>query len=200
MSSFTASRYCSADIRFPSSCLVSIFLFAVTLFIVSQTSTRDFPASAYMFIIFLNGLVTGAAMNYTFVHMLHLVPKDLHVIVTPVVGMFRGFAGSFGSSIGGGIFYRALKQSLDEGFQRHDINGKAELTRRLLGSPALVKELAEPDKTIAITGYVAALRTLFMAGVGAAIITIVVQAGTGWRGAADVNLDEEHATTDSETS
>lgn len=121
-------------------------------------------------------------MNYTLIHQLHLIPKDLHVIATPMAGMFRSFAGSFGSSIGGGIFFRELKRSLEEGFDDAGLPKNDDLLKKLLGSPALVKNLKEPLKTVAMDSYATSIRNLFLAGTVLALTMTVFQAGTGWTG------------------
>jgi hypothetical protein len=58
---------------------------------------------------------------------------------------------------------------------------RQELVRKLLGSPALVTGLVGREREVAVDGYVAALRGLFLAGVVLAVGMVVVQAGTGWR-------------------
>ena len=57
--------------------------------------------------VFLNGLATGGALNYTLAHLLHLSHKDTHYITTSLLGTFRGFGGSFGGG-------RQLQRSLVE--------------------------------------------------------------------------------------
>ena len=97
--------------------------------------------------------------------------------------MFRSFAGSFGSSIGGGLFTRTLYQSLTAGFDKAGLRHKEELVRRLLGSPALVENLGGVEKEVAIEGYQDALRMLFLAAAGLAALMVILQAGTGWTAA-----------------
>lgn len=80
------------------------------------------------------------------------------------------------------MFVRVLKSSLETGFEENGgLKGREDLVRRLLGSPALVKMLKGTEKRIAVAGYVAGLRTLFMAGAGLALAMVVVQAAAGWR-------------------
>jgi hypothetical protein len=111
--------------------------------------------------------------------------------------MFRSFAGSFGSSIGGGLFIRTLYQSLTAGFEKAGLRHKEELVRRLLGSPALVENLGGVEKEVAIQGYQGALRTLFLAAAGLAVVMILLQAGTGWTSpeetASTRKVDEERS-------
>jgi hypothetical protein len=177
---------------------MSFALFAVTLFILSQLSTETSSITAYIIAIFANGLCTGAALNYTLAHILHLSLSENHFIATALLATFRGFAGSFGSSIGGGIFARLLQSSLQHGFKERGLHGKGELIRKLLGSPALVSSLTGDDKEVAIAGYVAALQGLFVAASGLAVVVVIVQAGTGWRsGVEDISdetseADDEH--------
>ena len=61
------------------------------------------------------------------------------------------------------------------------MKGKAELVRRLLGSPALVAGLSGGEREVAVQGYVNAVRGLFWAGAGLAVFVVLIQAGTGWK-------------------
>ncbi|KAK5735842.1 hypothetical protein LTR17_007854 [Elasticomyces elasticus] len=141
------------------------------------------PPALFVLVVGLCGAVTGAALNYNLAHLLHLTPKSTHYIATSLLATFRGFAGSFGSAIGGGIFTRKLSTSLKQGFEDAGLEHEKGLIRRLLGSPALVGQLDAVEKRVAITGYEDALRTLFLAGAGLAAVTVLVQAGTGWKAA-----------------
>jgi hypothetical protein len=139
------------------------------------------PPAVYFLTVFLNGLSTGAALNYTLAHLLHLTPPSTHFISTSLLTTFRGFAGSFGSAIGGGLFVRVLKSTLEDGFEKNGgLEGRQNLVRRLLGSPALVRTLKGDEKMVAINGYMTAFRALFLAGAGLAAVMVFVQAGTGW--------------------
>src|SRR5699024_7067446 len=109
-------------------------------------STPFSPVEIYICTTFLNGLFAGALMNYTLAHLLHLTNPNVHYIVTSLVAMSRGFAGSFGSAVGGGLFSRELKRALETGFSRRGLFNKDELIRKLLGSPALVMDLTGADK------------------------------------------------------
>ncbi|KAK5019853.1 hypothetical protein LTR16_001692 [Cryomyces antarcticus] len=133
------------------------------------------------YITFANGLCVGASLNYTLAHILHLTLPQTHFIVTSLIATFRGFAGSFGSAVGGGIFARLLRSTLEEGFKNRRMTGEEELIRKLMGSPATVTGLQGAEKDVAVEGYVVALRGLFLAGAGLAALMILVQAGTGWR-------------------
>lgn len=178
------------------SCLVSLVLFATSLFLLSLASTPDVPIALYIVIVFFNGLFTGAALNYTLAHVLHLTLPDTHYVATSLLGTFRGFAGSFGSAIGGGIFARTLRESLENGFKAidgPDGPGRSELIRKLIGSPALVYNggLAGEERQVAVQGYVDALRVLFQAAVVLSIFVTFVQAATGWKGPSDKVKDQE---------
>lgn len=162
--------------------MVSYLLFAMSLFLISQISTPQTPTPLYLLSVFLNGLCTGAALNYTLVHLLHLTPPSTHFVSTALLTTFRGFAGSFGSAIGGGYFLRVLKAGLEEGFAKHGgVEGREELVRKLLGSPALVKALKGVERRVAVQSYVTALSSLFVAGSLLAAIMVFVQGSTGWR-------------------
>jgi len=135
-----------------------------------------------MLCVLVNGFTVGAAMNYTLAHVLHLTLPETHFIVTALIATFRGFAGSFGSAVGGGIFGRALSASLRHGFKQRGMDDENDLIRRLMGSPALVSTLKGAEKEVAIQGYTDAIRTLWLAAAGMAALTIFIQVGTGWRG------------------
>ncbi|TVY73222.1 MFS thioclapurine efflux transporter tcpA, partial [Lachnellula suecica] len=153
------------------SSIICFSLFGCTLALLSQISTPETPAPLYLLSVFANGLCIGAALNYTLAHLLHLTPPSTHFISTSLLTTFRGFAGSFGSAIGGGLFVRVLKAKLEEGFEEHGgLKGREELVRKLLGSPALAKSLQGSERAVAVSGYVEALRALFVAGVGLAAI------------------------------
>ncbi|OTA91000.1 hypothetical protein M434DRAFT_397562 [Hypoxylon sp. CO27-5] len=180
------------------SCIVSFALFAASLFWLSLTSTPDVPIALYIGIVFLNGLFTGAALNYTLAHLLHLTLPETHYVATSLLGTFRGFAGSFGSAIGGGIFARTLRESLERGFKEIDGlggsgQGRDELIRKLIGSPALVYNggLGAEEQQVAVQGYVDAIRVLFQAAVVLSIFVLVIQAASGWRGPLDKAKDQE---------
>lgn len=121
-----------------------------------------------------------------------MIPKDTHYIATSLIATFRGFAGSFGSAIGGGLFTRLLRESLTKGFKDRGYgHGKNDLVRRLLGSPALVGMLERDSKEVAIKGYEDALKGLFLAGAGLAALMVLVQAGTGWKGSKEDKVVED---------
>jgi hypothetical protein len=143
-------------------------------------STTNSPVAIYIGATFLNGLFAGALMNYTLSHLLHLSSPHVHYIVTALVAMSRGFAGSFGSAVGGGFFARVLKSSLEAGFTSHNLPEQPELVRKLLGSPALVMHLVGTERIVAIESYEHAVRMLFLAGSVVALGATIVQAGVGW--------------------
>jgi predicted MFS family arabinose efflux permease len=161
-------------------CVVIFVCFSVTLFILGQLSTATSPAWVYFVATFANGFCTGAALNYTLAHMLHISLPSVHFIVTGLLATFRGFAGSFGSAIGAGIFGRVLESSLVEGFREKGLSGKEELIRKLLGGPALVAGLQGVEHEVAVNAYTVALQRLFTAASGLALFVVLLQAGTGW--------------------
>ncbi|KAF2259544.1 MFS general substrate transporter [Lojkania enalia] len=161
--------------------LLAMSLFPVTLLAIALITTAESSSALYIVMVFLNGLLTGASLNYALVHVLHLTLSEVHPIVLSLLATFRGFAGSFGSAIGGGLFARVLHKSLIDGYRNAGLKDHDDLIRRLLGSPALVRSLSGKEREIAIGAYESGLRTLFLAGVGLAIIVAFVQAGTGWK-------------------
>ncbi|KAH8162287.1 hypothetical protein CIB48_g5974 [Xylaria polymorpha] len=78
--------------------ILCFLLFGISLLALSVSSTRDTPFGLYVAIVFLNGLFTGGALNYTLAHLLHLTLPETHYVATSLLGTFRGFAGSFGSA------------------------------------------------------------------------------------------------------
>ena len=161
-------------------CLITYILFAVTLFMVAQLSTSESETWIYVIALFANGFCTGAAMNYTLAHVLHLTIPVTHVIVIPLNAMFRSLSGSFGSAVSGGLFARVLRSTLENDFADRKVKGKEQLIRQLLGTPALVKRLVGVDKEVAMDGYTTAVKRLFVSGSILALIVTLLQAGTGW--------------------
>ena len=100
--------------------------------------------------------------------------------------------------MGGGIFTRSLRANLEQGFLEKGLEGKEDLVRQLLGSPALVARLNGPERDIAQGAYVNALRVLFTAAAGLSVVAFAVQAGTGWKKGVEkkepnvLENDEEH--------
>jgi MFS family permease len=175
--------------------LVVYILFPFTMVLLAVLSTHDSNKWLYVLDILVSGGLTGAALNYNLAHLLHLTPKSTHYVATSLLATFRGFSGSFGSAIGGGMFSRTLYNSLTRQFAERGIKNE-ELVIRLLGSPALVGSLEGLQKEVAVKGYEEALKMLFLSGAGLAALMIFVQAGTGWRAAGEeipeaVNESEE---------
>ncbi|KAK4670566.1 uncharacterized protein QC763_212890 [Podospora pseudopauciseta] len=180
-------------------CLLSLFIFGCSLFELSFVSNHETRYGVYIAVVFINGLCTGAAVNYTLAHLLHLAPAKDHFIVTGLLATFRGFAGSFGTGIGGGVFNRVLRGSLTRGFLEL---GHGELTERreklitvLVGSPAAVWQegvLSKMERGVAVGGYEMALRKLYMGAAGVTVVVLILQWATGWKGVEDeTKTDEE---------
>lgn len=167
--------------------------FATTLFVLSQSLSPKFPVPLFMAIVFANGFCTGAALNYTLAHLLHLIPPSNHYVGTALLTTFRGFAGSFGSAAGGGLFTRTLRLSLEQHFKQNGgLKGREELIRKLVGSPITVQALEGDDRKIAIHSYVIALRTLFLSGIVLAIAMTLIQAATGWKKGSETESSHAH--------
>lgn len=181
-----------------SSCLIIYLLFTLALLALAPLSTSTSNAAVYVGATFFNGACTGALLNYTLSHVLHLTTPDVHYIVTSLVALFRGLAGSVGSAVGGGLFTRVLKRGLEAGFANHGIN-QPDLIRRLLGGPALVRSLNGLEKEVAVHSYEEALKTLFLAGSALAFAMTALQAGTGWN-PPDRSLEEASASYDDDRS
>ena len=136
-------------------------------------------------------------MNYNLAHLLHITPKETHYVATALLATFRGFAGSFGSALGGGIFQRQLSSSLKSRFGDAGLSNPR-LVRQLLGSPVLVGKLEGKERDIAIGGYQDALKVLWLTMGAIALLSFFVQAGTGWKGEAEqrASADERQALLD----
>lgn len=130
-------------------------------------------------------------MNYNLAHLLHITPKETHYVATALLSTFRGFAGSFGSAIGGGVFQRKLTTSLTSKLDNANLTNP-QLVRELLGKPALVDQLHGMEREIAIESYQDALKILWLAMAAVAVVSFLCQAGTGWQGHLEKQiLDEE---------
>lgn len=91
---------------------------------------------------------------------------------------------------------RVLKARLEKGFEEHGgLEGREDLVRRLLGSPALAKSLKGVERDIAVSAYVGGLNQLFVAGFGLALVVVVIQAATGWSAPAAEGEDEDESRT-----
>ncbi|KAJ5377134.1 uncharacterized protein N7496_004543 [Penicillium cataractarum] len=174
-----------------ASCLIIFVLFAVATSALSVLSTPDSPTWLYVTTTFFNGLFAGSLMNYTLSHILHLTSPHVHYIVSSLIAMSRGFAGSFGSAVGGGFFTRILKTSLEDGFAQHDLPSRPDLIRTLLGSPATVMRLTGAERLVAIQSYEHAIRMLFLGGSLVALTATAFQAATGWTSEVDKKGDPE---------
>jgi predicted MFS family arabinose efflux permease len=164
--------------------LVVYAAFPFTMVLLAFLSTHDSNKWLYVLDILVSGGLTGAALNYNLAHLLHLTPKSTHYVATSLLATFRGFSGSFGSAIGGGMFSRTLYNSLTRQFAERGIKNE-ELVVRLLGSPALVGSLEGVQREVAVQGYEEALKMLFLSGAGLAALMVLIQAGTGWQGVED---------------
>ncbi|KAF1984993.1 MFS general substrate transporter [Aulographum hederae CBS 113979] len=180
--------------------LVIFTLFPISLVALMFAITANSSIVFLVITLIVNGLCVGASLVYSLAHVLHLTLPETHFIVTALLGTFRGFAGSFGSAIGGGIFARSLDASLRDNFKERGLDGRAELIRRLIGSPALVSSLYGQEREVAIQGYVDAIRALFLAGIVLGIAMICVQAATGWKGPSAQGNEEDRPFWTSESS
>lgn len=170
-------------------CVAAALLFALTLVALALASTAAAPAWFYVAVVFANGFCTGAALTYTLAHLLHVAHPGTHYVATGLLATFRGFAGSFGTSIGGGVFARALRARLAAGFAALDGDGsaglspaRAALVTRLVGSPNLVfgGGLSVEERAVAVGSYEGALRVLYLSALAVAVVVVFVQAGSGW--------------------
>lgn len=175
--------------------IVSLFLFAGSLSVVgilSKAHASGTGTALYVLALFANGFCAGAYLNYTLAHLLHLTRPSTHFIITSLLATFRGFSGSFGTSIGGGFFMRRLSAKLADGFSLLDggslSSARRTLITQLVGSPALVfgndgqghRVLDDAEREVAVSGYESALGELYRWAAIVALAVVLVQAGTGW--------------------
>jgi hypothetical protein len=170
-------------------CVISFVLFALSVALLASLSTMRSTAWVYILATSLVGLLTGGALNYTLAHLLHLTHPETHFIASSLIATFRGFAGSFGSAIGGGLFLRSLQSSLETGFAEHGLQ-RGTLVKKLLGSPALVAGLEGVEREVARMAYVKGLQTIFYAGAVLAAVMVFIQAGTGWKEPMEIGEEE----------
>ena len=167
--------------------IISLFASGATIYALGWLGSPETPTSAFIIVIMLNGFATGATLNYTLAHLLHLSLKEHHFITMSLFATFRGFGGSFGTSIGGGVFYRYLRESLTKGFLALDGSdsltpARQRLISRLLGTPNIVHDgsLSPAAQAVAINGYAGAIGGVWHAAAIATLIVLVAMAGTGW--------------------
>lgn len=157
-------------------------LFPINVLILSHLVTATSSLPLFIAMVFLNGALAGAALNYVLAHLLHISAPETHFVATALVATARGFAGSFGSGIGGGLFTRTLHDRLTWRFASYDRTDEQtlHLITRLLGSPALVGQLSGIEHDVAVAAYSEAIASLFWAAAGLAVVSVALQAGTGW--------------------
>ncbi|KFY33486.1 hypothetical protein V494_07583 [Pseudogymnoascus sp. VKM F-4513 (FW-928)] len=172
----------------PTTTAFSLFTVAVAL--LACLATPSSPAPLIVATTALLGLCTGAAITYTLAHLLHLTAPPTHFVATSLITTFRGFASSFGTAIGGGLFVRILRRSLEQGFAEIGVR-KPELMEELLRSPATVGGLEGVEAEVARSGYVEALRTVWFSAAAVAGTMVFVQAAAGWKGAVELVQDDD---------
>ncbi|UPL01690.1 hypothetical protein LCI18_012624 [Fusarium solani-melongenae] len=167
--------------------MASLALFSLSLCALSLAGTPELPVVVFILVVFVNGMATGGVLNYTLAHTLHLSHDDTQYIATSLIATFRGFGGSFGTAIGGGIFYRLLRSDLVSGFLQLDggdelSHDRQSLVSNLLSSPGLVHggDLSVAEREIAIQGYAGASRGVWQAAAVLGLVVVAVQAATGW--------------------
>ncbi|KAF2161811.1 hypothetical protein M409DRAFT_69607 [Zasmidium cellare ATCC 36951] len=175
---------------FYAATMVSYAIFPFTLVLLAILAHREGSAAGFVTTLFICGFATGAALNYNLAHLLHLTPKDTHYVASALIATFRGFAGSFGSAIGGGLFTRTLSTSLKAHFAERGLH-RDTLIRQLLGSPKLVQKLEGVDKDVAVQSYEEGLRMLWLCAAALAFATVFVQAGVGWKGHKEKVAEQE---------
>ncbi|PHH59788.1 hypothetical protein CDD81_2592 [Ophiocordyceps australis] len=181
----------SLHIRRPGSfwlpTLVVFAAAAMSYLCLSLVASPSVALSALVVIVFFNGAATGAALNYSLAHLLHLSYPGTHYVTSSLHSTFRGLGSSFGTSIGGGIFFRLLRTNLGRGFQVLDgsqdlSQSRKDLIVRLLAVPDAVFHggLNLDERQVAITGYSFAIKGVWKAAGVLVIVMVAVQALTGW--------------------
>ncbi|KAF7561290.1 hypothetical protein G7046_g2856 [Stylonectria norvegica] len=167
--------------------IMTVAFFSASLYALSLVAIPGASIPAFIMVIVVNGVATGAGLNYTLAHILHLSHEGTQYVTTSLLATFRGFGGSFGTAIGGGIFYRLLRTSLTEAFLQLDGgeslgDDRKHLISRLLGTPGLVHDgsLDAAEQKIAIEGYAGAAKGVWQAAALAGVVILVFQAATGW--------------------
>ncbi|PNP59439.1 hypothetical protein THARTR1_00929 [Trichoderma harzianum] len=168
--------------------LLSLAFAFLTISSLATVSHPTTPSLVFIAIVCLNGVATGIALNYALVHILHLSHPSTEYVTTSLLATFRGFGGSFGTSLAGGIFYRVLRDRLVSGFLALDGTpdlgpARRKLVDQLLGSPDLVwygDVLAPPERHVAVDGYATAIKGVWQAAAVLALVVIAVQAAAGW--------------------
>ncbi|PHH73039.1 hypothetical protein CDD80_4086 [Ophiocordyceps camponoti-rufipedis] len=169
------------------SCLIALAIFSASLLGLAIVAAPRAALTPLITLVFINGFATGAALNYTMAHLLHLCHPDTAYIAASLLTTFRGFGGSFGTSIGGGMFYRFLRRSLTRGFLaldggQHLSPAHNALIPRLLGMPELVLHggLSGEEQKVALNGYAGAIGFVWMAAAIMMLLVMAAQAATGW--------------------
>ncbi|QDS73302.1 hypothetical protein FKW77_005891 [Venturia effusa] len=190
----TGQFHIRRDGSFYTACLAIFTVYPISLLAITFSTTQTVSMVFYWFLLLANGLCAGGAMNYTLAHLQHLVHIDVRLIAISIYFTFRGFAGTFGATVGGSIFYKALGAALRSRFAKAHLRPSPDLLRQLIGSPRAVQDLTGEWKTTAAQAYVDALRTLFLAAVAMSILTFILQALTGWKGPAEDEMCDSQRT------
>ncbi|KAI8718633.1 MFS domain-containing protein [Fusarium sp. LHS14.1] len=185
--------------------MASLALFSLSLCALSLAGTAELPVVVFILVVFVNGMATGGVLNYTLAHALHLSHDDTQYIATSLIATFRGFGGSFGTAIGGGIFYRLLRSDLVSGFLQLDggdelSHDRQSLVSNLLSSPGLVHggDLSMAEREIAIQSYAGASRGVWTAAAVLGLVVVAIQAATGWTSPSEEDEETSARDMDSE--
>lgn len=175
---------------------VAVVCISASIYALSFMTRSDIPLELFILVVFLCGAATGATLTYALAHLLHLSTKDTAFISSSLLNTARGFGGSFGTAIGGGIFYRILRANLTGGFLSLDGDGPLTPERRrlishLLGSPELVHggNFTADEAHIAMDSYSRAMQTVWQAAGTLVIVMAFFQAATGWTAPKDKSFE-----------
>ncbi|EAQ85776.1 hypothetical protein CHGG_07029 [Chaetomium globosum CBS 148.51] len=144
----------------------------------------------------IGGLLVGAlhirhAGSFWFPGLLTLALFSMTLFVLAFVGNAATPIWLFGTTIGGGVFTRTLRDALVAGFEKLDggeglDKAREKLITVLIGSPAVVWKhgvLSAAERVVAVVGYERALEVLYKSAAVMCVLVLVMQAGTGWKAA-----------------
>ncbi|KAA6409987.1 MAG: MFS general substrate transporter [Lasallia pustulata] len=124
--------------------ITAYFPFPLPSLLLAHFSTP--PPGPWLYIIatFLDGFVTGAGLNCTLAHILHLTPSSTISSSRRSSPPSAGWQAGFGSAAGGSFFLRLLRSSLEKGFEADAGNDRQLLRRDFSAHDAL-----KPDNDVA---------------------------------------------------
>uniref|UniRef100_L2GAZ9 MFS multidrug transporter n=1 Tax=Colletotrichum fructicola (strain Nara gc5) TaxID=1213859 RepID=L2GAZ9_COLFN len=148
--------------------VVALSCFAVTMFGLSLTATADGALWTLVAAVVLNGLATGATLNYTLAHLLHLSAPAEHFISTSLLGAPSGASAAASARPSAAACSTAQRR---EGGADYEADWE----------PGVVCNggLVPAEHAIAVERYAGASRGTWQAAAALAVVAVLIQAGTG---------------------